>query len=70
MRALCLSLSMLAIAGCGASPPTERECPDRPAHCLTGLDCDYDRTLGCEVCRCADPAYTPIERDQPAGPPP
>ncbi len=70
MRPLLLCVTLCLLGGCGVSQSAQRQCPDRPAHCLTGLDCAYDRTRGCEVCRCADPAYTPIASDEPAGPPP
>ena len=69
MQSLWVAVALLVVASCGASTSSQRQCPDAPEHCLAGLDCAYDRTRGCEVCRCASPAYTPIEHDPPAGPP-
>ena len=63
---LVASLALL-LAGCAET--IANRCPDSPApRCLSGTVCENDPARGCQVCRCATPAYVPVAQP-PQGPP-
>ncbi len=37
--------------------------------CLSGQVCSVDEARGCQICRCAPPSFTPIDRQGPPGTP-
>jgi hypothetical protein len=56
------ALAALAASGC-ATVHSQNRCNDGVVvRCVTPVVCAYDRTRGCEVCRCDSPPYVPIER--------
>lgn len=58
-----LLVSVMALS-CSGAQRGGSQCRSRASlHCLTAVECDVDRVLGCEVCRCSDAPYV-----SPAGP--
>ena len=59
---LCAVAAALVLA-CAGPLKNQPVCPEsKNVRCLTGLDCEYDEKRACEVCRCKEPAYTPIDK--------
>jgi hypothetical protein len=50
------ALALVSAAGC-RSPNVAGQCEPTPK-CLTGVECDYDKARGCNVCRCKPPMGT------------
>ncbi len=47
--------------GCATLKNDTTVCPEyRDLRCATGVDCSYDTTKGCRVCRCARPEDMPL----------
>lgn len=70
MRHPLLAWALLGLAGCLSGPKATDVCPEsRNIHCLTKVECAYDRKRGCQVCQCtASPHHKPAppETDRPA----
>ncbi|HET9596643.1 MAG TPA: hypothetical protein VFP65_13730 [Anaeromyxobacteraceae bacterium] len=61
MRTLLAALAVLA-AGCAHLKGDDTVCPEyRDLRCATAPECAMDAARGCQVCRCAPPAYVPPE---------
>jgi len=67
LRRAVVTLSLLmTVAACGPSIVT---CPGSDkVRCLTTPVCTYDKDRGCQVCRCAPPAYVRPEQIEPVSP--
>jgi hypothetical protein len=64
MSYLAILLGALSLASCVVK--TANMCPDTtPPRCLTDPVCTTDPSRGCQVCRCGEPAYVPIEQKPP-----
>lgn len=63
MRGVALALALALAAGALGvftgcrSPNVAGQCEPTPK-CLTGVECDYDKARGCNVCRCKAPMGT------------
>jgi hypothetical protein len=62
----CVAILFVAtfLASCAVAK-TANMCPDTPPRCLTEPVCATDPSRGCQVCRCGEPAYVPIEQKPP-----
>ena len=74
MRAAALLVALLASAGCAHVKNKGDTCPEyRELSCASGIECSFDKSRGCDVCRCedatttnqtpTDPALSPEKRD-------
>ena len=64
-----LAVVLSAPMACVAPLKNRHLCAEfKQVRCLTKPECVYDIERGCELCRCAQPVYEPLDR--PAAAPP